>query len=103
MLQRRVRQDLAVTSPLELPPEEMRRLGYRVIDRIVEHWATLDEQPPVVVGEAAALREALVARHRRRPVIPTPPSTACSTRSCPGRHGRSIPASSPASARRRTT
>jgi len=61
MLQRRVRQDLAVTSPLELPPEEMRRLGYRVIDRIVEHWATLDEQPPVVVGEAASLREALVA------------------------------------------
>jgi aromatic-L-amino-acid/L-tryptophan decarboxylase len=61
MPQRRVRQDLAVTSPLELPPEEMRRLGYRVIDRIVEHWATLDEQPPVVVGEAASLREALVA------------------------------------------
>jgi aromatic-L-amino-acid decarboxylase len=56
-----VRQDLAVTSPLELPPEEMRRLGYRVIDRIVEHWATLDDQPPVVVGEAASLREALVA------------------------------------------
>jgi glutamate/tyrosine decarboxylase-like PLP-dependent enzyme len=37
----------------------MRRLGYRVIDRIVEHWETLDAQPPVVVGEAAALRAAL--------------------------------------------
>src|SRR5215210_6747054 len=48
-----------MTSPLELPPEEMRRLGYRVIDRIVEHWETLDSQPPVVVGEAAALRAAL--------------------------------------------
>jgi hypothetical protein len=33
-----VRRDLAVTGPLELPPEAMRRLGYRVIDRIVEHW-----------------------------------------------------------------
>src|SRR4051812_11759364 len=39
----------------------MRRLGYRVIDRIVEHWETLDAQPPVVVGDAAALRSALVA------------------------------------------
>jgi aromatic-L-amino-acid decarboxylase len=48
-----------VTSPLELPPEEMRRLGYLVIDRIVDHWETLDSQPPVVVGEAAALRSAL--------------------------------------------
>jgi glutamate/tyrosine decarboxylase-like PLP-dependent enzyme len=48
-----------VTAPLELPPEEMRRLGYRVIDRIVDHLETLDSQPPVVVGEAAALRSAL--------------------------------------------
>ena len=37
----------------------MRRLGYRVIDRIVDHLETLDAQPPVVVGEAAALRSAL--------------------------------------------
>ena len=37
----------------------MRRLGYRVIDRIVEHLERLDELPPVRVGEAAALREAL--------------------------------------------
>jgi aromatic-L-amino-acid decarboxylase len=44
---------------LELPPEEMRRLGYRVIDRIVDHWSSLDAQPTVAVGEAAALREAL--------------------------------------------
>ena len=48
-----------MTAPLELPPEEMRRLGYRVIDRIVDHLETLDAQPPVVVGEAAALRSAL--------------------------------------------
>ena len=37
----------------------MRRLGYRVIDRIVDHWETLDSQPPVVIGEAAALRAAV--------------------------------------------
>jgi len=44
---------------LELPPEEMRRLGYRVIDEIVEHWSSLREQPVVSVGEVAALRDAL--------------------------------------------
>ena len=54
-----MRHDLAVTSPLELPPEEMRRLGYRVIDRIVDHLETIDSQPPVVVGDAEALRSAL--------------------------------------------
>src|SRR3954453_16980298 len=70
MRQRRVRQDLAVTSPLELPPEEMRRLGYRVIDCIVEHWQTLDEQPPVVVGEAGSLREALVVSAPEAPGDP---------------------------------
>ena len=48
-----------MTSPLELPPEEMRRLGYRVIDRIVDHLETIDSQPPVVVGDAEALRAAL--------------------------------------------
>ncbi len=48
-----------MTAPLELPPEEMRRLGYRVIDHIVDHLETLDAQPPVVVGEASALRSAL--------------------------------------------
>src|SRR5215218_3415694 len=37
----------------------MRRLGYMVIDRIVDHLETIDSQPPVVVGEAAALRAAL--------------------------------------------
>ncbi len=37
----------------------MRRLGYRVIDRIVEHWETLDSQPPLAVGDAEALRAVL--------------------------------------------
>ncbi len=44
---------------LDLPPEEMRRLGYRVIDEIVDHWSSLDGQPTVAVGQADALREAL--------------------------------------------
>ena len=44
---------------LSLPPDEMRRLGYRVVDRIVEHFETVGEQPPVRVGDAAELRAAL--------------------------------------------
>jgi glutamate/tyrosine decarboxylase-like PLP-dependent enzyme len=30
---------------LELPPEEMRALGYRVVDLLVEHFTTLGERP----------------------------------------------------------
>jgi aromatic-L-amino-acid/L-tryptophan decarboxylase len=52
-----VRHDLAVT--LELPPEEMRRLGYRVIDALVEHWSGLDDARTVAVGDPDALRAAL--------------------------------------------
>jgi aromatic-L-amino-acid decarboxylase len=32
---------------LTLEPEELRRLGYGVIDRLVEHYASLDGKPPV--------------------------------------------------------
>jgi len=32
---------------LTLEPEELRRLGYGVIDRLVEHYAALDGKPPV--------------------------------------------------------
>ncbi|MCJ7629027.1 MAG: aminotransferase class V-fold PLP-dependent enzyme [Longimicrobiales bacterium] len=32
-------------SSLELPPEEMRRLGYRVVDLIVDRWTNLREEP----------------------------------------------------------
>jgi glutamate/tyrosine decarboxylase-like PLP-dependent enzyme len=32
---------------LSLEPEELRRLGYGVIDRLVEHYAALDGKPPV--------------------------------------------------------
>jgi aromatic-L-amino-acid decarboxylase len=48
-----------VPEPLSLPPEEMRRLGYRVVDRIVEHLGELGELPPIRVGDAGELRAAL--------------------------------------------
>jgi glutamate/tyrosine decarboxylase-like PLP-dependent enzyme len=48
-----------VPDPLSLPPEEMRRLGYRVVDRIVEHLEELRELPPIRVGDAGELRAAL--------------------------------------------
>jgi aromatic-L-amino-acid/L-tryptophan decarboxylase len=44
---------------LSLPPDEMRRLGYRVVDRIVEHYERIGELPPLHVGDAAELRAAL--------------------------------------------
>src|SRR4051812_16365006 len=50
---------VGVQDPLSLPPEEMRRLGYRVVDRIVEHLGELRELPPIRVGDAAELRAAL--------------------------------------------
>jgi glutamate/tyrosine decarboxylase-like PLP-dependent enzyme len=48
-----------VADPLSLPPDEMRRLGYRVVDRIVDHLAELGELPPIRVGDARELRAAL--------------------------------------------
>jgi len=44
---------------LSLPPEDMRRLGYRVVDRIVDHFEQVGELPPLRVGDAAELRAAL--------------------------------------------
>jgi aromatic-L-amino-acid decarboxylase len=46
-------------EPLSLPPEEMRRLGYLVVDRIVEHLEALPDLPPVRAGDAVDLRAAL--------------------------------------------
>jgi aromatic-L-amino-acid decarboxylase len=48
-----------VPEPLSLPPDEMRRLGYRVVDRIVDHLGALRELPPIRVGDADALRAAV--------------------------------------------
>jgi glutamate/tyrosine decarboxylase-like PLP-dependent enzyme len=46
-------------EPLSLPPDEMRRLGYAVVDRIVDHLAGLGDLPPVRVGDPDALRAAI--------------------------------------------
>jgi glutamate/tyrosine decarboxylase-like PLP-dependent enzyme len=46
-------------EPLSLPPEELRRLGYRVVDLIVDSRATLRDRPPVVTGQRDEL-EALL-------------------------------------------
>jgi glutamate/tyrosine decarboxylase-like PLP-dependent enzyme len=37
----------------------MRRLGYRVVDRIVDHFERVGELPPIRVGQATDLRAAL--------------------------------------------
>jgi aromatic-L-amino-acid/L-tryptophan decarboxylase len=44
---------------LSLTPDEMRRLGYRVVDRIVAHFEAVGDVPPIRVGDAAELRAAL--------------------------------------------
>ncbi|HEX5619098.1 MAG TPA: aminotransferase class I/II-fold pyridoxal phosphate-dependent enzyme [Solirubrobacteraceae bacterium] len=46
-------------EPLSLSPDEMRRLGYRVVDRIVDHLGELRELPPIRVGDAEELRAAV--------------------------------------------
>jgi glutamate/tyrosine decarboxylase-like PLP-dependent enzyme len=48
-----------MAEPLSLPADEMRRLGHRVVDRIVDHLEGLDELPPIRVGDARELRAAL--------------------------------------------
>src|SRR6266404_2107936 len=40
---------------LEFPPEEMRRMGYRAVDMIVEHLSTLGEQPVGAKGDPKEL------------------------------------------------
>ena len=34
-------------DPLSLPPDELRRLGHHVWDRLVDRWEQLDAQPPI--------------------------------------------------------
>jgi aromatic-L-amino-acid decarboxylase len=46
-------------DPLTLPPDEMRRLGYAVVDRMVEHATGLRDVPPIRVGDARELMAAL--------------------------------------------
>src|SRR5258708_16944945 len=44
---------------LDFPPERMREIGYRVVDRIVDHLATLRDQPVGATGDPATLLAAL--------------------------------------------
>ena len=44
---------------LDFPPERMREIGYRVVDRIVDHLATLRDQPVGAKGDPAKLLAAL--------------------------------------------
>ncbi|MCW2966691.1 MAG: gadB [Solirubrobacteraceae bacterium] len=45
--------------PLTLEPEELRRLGHRVVDALVEHAERLGELAPQTIGTPAELRERL--------------------------------------------
>lgn len=44
---------------LSIPPDEMRRLGYWVVDRVIEHFEHGDEGPAVLVGDPDDLADAL--------------------------------------------
>jgi aromatic-L-amino-acid/L-tryptophan decarboxylase len=44
---------------LDFSPERMREIGYRVVDRLVEHLSTLPSQPVGAKGDPAALRAGL--------------------------------------------
>jgi glutamate/tyrosine decarboxylase-like PLP-dependent enzyme len=46
-------------AALSLEPEELRRLGHRVVDAIVEHWERVGDDAPIRTGDAAALRAAV--------------------------------------------
>ncbi len=47
------------TDPLGMTPEEMRRLGHWLVDRVVDHVETNGEGPAIRTGRPAALRELL--------------------------------------------
>ena len=46
-------------EPLSLPPEEMRRLGYAVVDRLVAHLEQLEQTAPLRIGDPKALEAAV--------------------------------------------
>jgi len=48
-----------LNSRLEFSPERMREIGYRVVDRLVEHLSTLQSQPVGAKGDPAELLAAL--------------------------------------------
>lgn len=44
---------------LDLPPDEMRRLGHLVVDLVVDHLAGMRERPALLAGDPATLRAGL--------------------------------------------
>lgn len=48
-----------MNPPLEFSPERMREIGYLVVDRLVDHLATLPSQPVGAKGDPSALLAAL--------------------------------------------
>jgi aromatic-L-amino-acid/L-tryptophan decarboxylase len=48
-----------VNPKLEFSPDRMRQIGYRVVDRLVDHLATLPEQPVGAKADPSALLTAL--------------------------------------------
>ena len=78
-------------------PTEMRRLGYAVVDRIVEHLDGLDDAPAAARGRSRCARaQPSAARRRTRRAIPTRSSRRCSSRCCRGVSAPTTAASSPA-------
>jgi glutamate/tyrosine decarboxylase-like PLP-dependent enzyme len=59
------------TDALGLETEEMRRLGYWVVDRVVEHFEHVAEDPAIQVAPAAELRAALGGPVPEAPGDPT--------------------------------
>ncbi len=59
-----------MNEKLELSPEEMRALGYRVVDLIADHFARMREDPVGVKGDPAALRPALLEAPPAKPGAP---------------------------------
>jgi hypothetical protein len=81
-------------SRLELTGEEMRSLGYRIVDQIVEHLETLASKPVMSVSPRAELEVEL------REPLPEGPAPVDSLLNCGASSGRTsatsnIRASSP--------
>ena len=56
-----------IDSPIDLPPEEFRRLGYRAVDLLTEHLAALPRQPCRSGVPDAVRRELLEAAFPEAP------------------------------------
>ncbi len=65
-------------ASLSLPPDEMRRLGYRVIDMIVDHIETLPERP---VSNVASWSSTPSSQWKAWDITPFPLAASASTKS----------------------